>query len=245
MTNMQEKNNPIFRFFIISIEMILVIISFIFVLVALRDLGSIIQITLVILLLFLFCYLGAKLLVTMSQMYDKSYSLNIKNDDLKIHEVKIISAKELCDNLVNDGFFIEKIPDLLDQEIYHLQKVNKNRGAYIDEFFIVNKPISSTQFEEIDKIIIYISRESLKEINTTIIRQRCIFLCIFCEKMSEKEIRNFVSKFNYTFSILLPVVVDIQAKKIYHYDIPINKRFAKGKALVNAQQIVFKYLYKW
>lgn len=246
MNNFQSKK-LIIKCISLIIGMVLLISVFFWVLINLSNLEQIILIALIAFIWFLFIYLGTKLLLVITQMYSNSYDINVKNDIVEKHSAKSVLVNEVKDKLIKDGFDkVELITceNFHNDEIYYLQRIKYNKGMYIDEFCFLKDVVSLEQgmelFEEISK------NSTIKDVGkkNPIILQKCVFLCVFCNKKNDVDIRKFITKFNYIFSVFVPIFIDTEVGEVYYNKIPRNKRFAKGKALANSQQLILKYLCK-
>lgn len=247
MNKVQSKKELIIKCISIIIGMALLLFAFFWVLITLSKLDQFILIALIAVIWFLFIYLGANLLMVMTQMHSVSYEVNLKNDVIEKKTAKSVLANEIKEELIKDGF--EKIEltgceNFHNNEMWYLQRIKYNKGMYIDEFFIFKDVVS---LEQVMKLFDEVSKKSkikYAKKRMSVIRQKCIFVCVFCNNKNDVDFIKFIKNFDYIFSIFVPVFIDTEEGEMYYYKIPNNQRLAKGKALDNSQQLVLKYLCK-
>jgi len=225
--------------------MILTIIAFVCIILFLKNINDIIQILLIILSVLLFCYLGARLLVLLSSIFSKKV-VKLYRDEIICRDTIILSDSNLYQILVSNKFFEYKneINDF-PNDMEFLRKIVNDKGAYITDVFIKKAIPNESEFLTLDRKIRAMSLKIDKVSKVKVVRQRNIVLCVFVDNLTEDSFKQFISQFNFTFSILLPVIIEVNTAKVYHLEIPINKSFAKGKALVDLQKFISSTMYKW
>lgn len=226
------------------IRMILLIGVFFWVLINLNGLETGRLLAIIVFIWLLFVYLGAKLILVISQMYFKSYDMSINDDIIEKHRAKSDLVNKVEENLTKDGF--EKVEltnsaKLRNVDICYLKKIKYDKGMYIDDVFIIKDLVSLDQEKLFDEILKN-SVNKNKGMKNFVLRQKCVFLCVFSSEKMNEDIRNFIAKFNYFSYIFVPVFIDSSREEVYYNRIPINKGFAKGKALVHSRQLIIKYL---
>jgi hypothetical protein len=77
-----------------------------------------------------------------------------------------------------------------------------------------------------------------RETKVQIVRQRITLLCIIGHGFTELEINEFVSLFDFVFSVFFPIVISTDNAKVYYCEIPKTLRAAKGKALADLQGLL-------
>ena len=162
-------------------------------------------------------------------------------------EAKFVSIFDFSNEIKDNDFLVDQIPikiGAIELNIIHLHKFIKSRGTFIEHFIALEWPSTIMDITELDKIIEGILLSSEKKHNIHVVRQRYVILCLFGKCFHESVIKTLISNANFTFSLLLPVVIDTENAKIYHVEIPTNRFSAKGRAIKDMQEKIIKFLYK-
>ena len=171
----------------------------------------------------------------------------MKRENIFTCDAKYDSIIDFSNEVKDNDFSINQIPIIIGETVInaiHLQKITKNRGAFIEHFLALEWPSSIMDITELDKNIEGILLSSEKKCNIKVVRQRYVILCLFGKCFHENVIKTLISSASFTFSLLLPVVIDTDNGRIYHVKIPTNNYFAKGRAITDMQEKVMRFLYK-
>ncbi|MHB1455152.1 MAG: hypothetical protein ACYCYM_14530 [Saccharofermentanales bacterium] len=133
--------------------------------------------------------------------------------------------------------------DSFDMNLTHAFKVEKRFGAFIEHFYIFEKPAGFIKIDELEKIVCTQALASEEKFKLKAIRQRFVIFCIIWNECTLKDISEFIGHFNFLLSIYLPVVIDIKNGKIYHSEIPQNKLLAKGKAITDMMNALIEVFF--
>lgn len=257
---MLNENNSTLKILALITGMISTICVFIAVLITLSSLDDIILIVIVISLLLLFCYLGAKLMTVLSMKHlnrskikynnkkidANNLKIEYKNDKMNVYKTKDISLLEFCNKVSQNNFTRKNLQIFCTStliDLVHLQRVINNKGTFIGNIFSLEWSPRLNEISDIEKAIYNVSVQSEKMLHTKVIRQRFTIACFFGQNFSEEDIKLCIARFDYTFSLYLPVVIDTQGGQVYHAAIPSGNFSAKGKAFKEMQKILVEYLY--
>jgi len=105
-------------------------------------------------------------------------------------------------------------------------------------------PQCASDFEKIDKMLHPVILKSEKNKKIIMVRERSAVFCAFVADENEEDILNFIKKADFTFSLLLPVVVNMNNGSVRHAVVPLNRSFAKGRALVNLSKLISAIFYE-
>lgn len=243
---MNSENNSSKKMIFLMIGILLTIFLFITVLTTLSSLDDTILIGISVILFVLFCYLGAKLLTTLSQQHYEKSKARYENEKLKWHKTSLISLSEFCNQVNKNNYTSEHNRILFNSttiDLVHLQKTVNSKGIFITNIFALEWSPNLVNVSEIEKKIYNTLMLSEKKLGAKIIRQRITIVCFFGGNFKNEDIKKCISRFNYSFSPYLPVIVDIQSEKVYHAEIPSDNVSAKGKVFIEIKKVLEENLY--
>lgn len=243
---MNGENNITKKTIFLVIGMLLTIFIFIVALTTLSSLGDTILIVFSVFLFVLFCYLGARLLTALSQQHLEKSKARYENEELKWYKTSLTSLSEFCNKVIQNNYTSKHNKTSCNStaiDLFHLQKTVNNKGIFVTNIFAFEWSPNLANISEIEKKIYNTIMLSEKKLGAKMIRQRITIVCFFRNNLENGDIKNCISRFDYSFSPYLPVLVDIQNRKVYHAKIPSDSVSAKGKAFMDIKKTLEENLY--
>ena len=226
------------RLTMLVVVMFLDAVIFVCILLFLTNINTAMQMFLSALLIFIFCFLGASLLVMLLSKYKNGN----KKHKIICENTVVLSGQQLCKDLLKNGFSICDNENLPSGTMF-LRKVVHNKGAYITDAFIQEGLPNEDDLANWEHKLYTVSEKMDIGFSMQVIRQKNIIVCVFDSNVAENLVEHIVSRFSYLFSVFLPIVFDAQKVRLYHVEIPMDVSFAKGKALVDLRSLISSILY--
>ena len=232
---------------ILVLCMIATIGIFICSLLFLGAIDSRIQMVIVFSTVIVFCVLGAKLLVCISSNQKYTYKVEMMNKHLVMKNTQMTSSIVLCDNLIKLGYTLQGgvIGEYSDKIKFFRKTTQGKRFPSISNIFVMDSgtDIDSYVLEKVDKSLASTVIKNEKSQKIIAAKRRSVIFCAFCRNENRAVIQDVVSKATFTFSLLLPIVVDVSNNSVNHANIPLTYSSEKGKALVELSQLVSSIFY--